>query len=230
VGGLIVLAAIVGGVIYFAGSKKAESTKLDQAKELRTTAPSKVEKSDPNKDSTPIATKNVIEQIAIAPAPRVVDYSIPPASAVYETDWVRVGTVETRVTGVRVGLVPLRNREGREFTSVAPALRIWIETRAVSGSGVSLRRWGGGLDPARLSGPPGTPIRKSSVASGSDLCGELFGTHQVLPGNPPIRDVLLFEVPTGSPLLVLTLDASHVGLTGSFVHVIRASAWKKSDE
>jgi hypothetical protein len=164
---------------------------------------------------------------AVAPSPRIVDHSTPPATASYVTDWVRIGSIETRVTGVQVGPVPLRNRStGANFPSALPALRIWVETRAVAGSGIGLRRWAA-IDRANLSGTSGAVLQRSDIVSGYDVRGELYGTHQIVPGTEPIRDVLVFEVPAPTErAILLTLDAAHVGLSGDFRHSIPASAWK----
>ena len=167
------------------------------------------------------------DTLPIAPQPHVPDYSIPPPVAAFATAWVRVGKVETRVIGVQVGSVPLRSRDGRYFNSGEPGLRGWIETRAVAGSGVSLRRWASGLNPAKLYAG-GSEIPKSSVVSGSDVRGELYGTHQLLPGEPPTRDVLVFDLPgPRAEGLLLTLEGGHVGQSGDFRHIIPVAAWKK---
>jgi hypothetical protein len=74
----------------------------------------------------------------------------------------------------------------------------------------------------------GKPIPRSAVVSGSEVRGELHGTRRMLPGEEPVRDVLVFQVPPATAgELTLTLDAEHVGLSGKFRHYIPPTAWKK---
>ena len=194
----------------------------------------KAEKHRPEKDkpikSVPIPPPHELSTaplIAVAPPPHLVDYSVPPESASYVMDWQRRGNVETRVIGVLAGRVPLCNRAGHDFVSTDPALRIWVETRAVAGTDARLRRWGSTLEPTTLSSGA-VKIARSSVVSGSDVLGELYGTRELIPGEPGIRDVLVFELPPASAKIVmLTLDGRHVGQSGEYTHLIPAVAWKK---
>lgn len=185
-------------------------------------------RAEPVADERPVAPVPVPDPLPRAPSPRTVDHSVPPPGAAFRGEWQRVGVVETRVAGALVGPVPLRNRAGLDFVSLDPALRVWVESRAVSGSGVEVRRWASTLDPAKLWLAPGKPVPRSAVASGSDVRGELYGTHRMLPGGEPVRDVLLFRVPSaGADELLLTLDGEHVGQSGRFRHYIPAAAWAK---
>jgi hypothetical protein len=165
---------------------------------------------------------------AVAPDPRVVDRSLPPAGSFEPTEWKRLGAIETRVAGVKLAPAPMRDRSGREFLTPEPVLRVWVECRSVLPAKNELRRWVSALEPVRLSGPPGTAIERMKTISGADVEGELRGGHRLVPGGDPVRDVVLFNPPgPKAGDLVLTLNGAHLGESGTMMHTIRAEWWQR---
>lgn len=174
---------------------------------------------------TPSVPK-VQPEVVVAPSPRLIDPSIPLSPN--PTEWVRLGSIETRVIGAVVDRAPLRDKSGNDFRSADPVLRVWIETRAVAPPKKELRRWASSLDPAKLNGPPGMPIAKSKAGSGATILGELVGGHKLIPGGEAVPDVILFVPPPPSAdTIVLTLDGEHVGEAGVMRHIIGQDRWKK---
>jgi hypothetical protein len=149
---------------------------------------------------------------------------VPPTGAEYLTEWQRVGAIKTRITGVKVWRAPLQDRAGNWYYSPEPVLQIWVETRAVDRPSTDLRRWASIADPALLfAGMKQVPKSKFTNPR-----GELAKGTRLIPGGRSVGDVLLFELPDSTAeALALRMDASHVGESGRFLHVIREDAWKR---
>ncbi len=162
--------------------------------------------------------------LPVAPEPRAIDPSTPPPTAAFVTEWKRVSTIETRVIGVLVGSAPLTTRDGKPFLTPVPVLRVWVETRAVDTMRESLRRWSGFHEPAVMFAAS-TRLLKPTLPSGTVIRGELVGSVKMKPGDPPISDVLLFQVPPTGSRLTLTLEGKHVDDSGLMTHVIPAAEW-----
>jgi hypothetical protein len=182
-----------------------------------------------NLDKTPILPIMLqpIEDIIVAPMPKMINDTIPPEKAKFVTDWSKIAGYETRVTGVLIDYAPLQNKFGNLLKTQEPILRIWIETKSTTATNTNIRRWGSVLEPAILTDESRKKISKLSL-SGVSLRGELIGTHSLYPGAESILDVLAFEVPkANSGELLLSLDAEHLGERGKFRHFIPYNIWKK---
>jgi hypothetical protein len=153
-----------------------------------------------------------------APPPRRIDPSKPPPG--FTSDWVRIGSIRTRVAGIMLARTKLAEKNGREFLSAGPMLAIWVETESLMTAKVELHRW---INPgeafARLMGSNGKSVPPMKFSAGVRPAGQLERGTRVVPGGPGVMDVLVFEVPEeGIGSLVLELDGSHVDEGDLFIH------------
>lgn len=178
---------------------------------------------DTTKDNTDLKNPPQPASDTIAPPPRQLDARVPPSG--FTSQWVQLGAIRTRVTGVRIER-PLLVENGHEFRSPTRCIVVWVETAGVGGTR-EVRRWlSPGLSFAALQSDPAQRLPPTKFGPGIRPAGQLEGGHKVVPGGPPVVDVLVFEGPrVPVDALFLTLEDEHVGEVGTMRHVIPSSAW-----
>jgi hypothetical protein len=123
----------------------------------------------------------------------------------------------------------LTDDKRREFLAPAPVLLVWVEAQSLSTVGISLRRWQNPLNEyVKLTGSDEMRVKPAKFPTGSWVGGQLEGGHSLPPGGAGVVDVLAFEVPGLAVRdLYLTLDASPVIETGTFLQTIPYDYWSK---
>jgi hypothetical protein len=215
---LITIGLIVGVVILAASSRTPRPTapNNEPAPIAPKVPPSEAppRKPDPAQPD-PRPAPSTADPIALAPPPRVALPNSPPLG--FTTDWQRLGSIETRVAGVRLGPVV--------GTGSATGLTVWVETRNTGTRGRTLRRWLG-LEPVAFLSAGGQPV-PPVLSPAASAPGQLSGSHILSPGGAAVLDVLAFATPAATAEnLTLKLSGTHVGESGTFTHTIPASAWK----
>jgi hypothetical protein len=208
-------------------SKNADSEKSEHKSiTIKETGKAGTDKSELVGPVPPKTANSLKTSLEVAPPPRRMDPSKPPPG--FTSDWVRIGSIRTRVIGIKLARTKLAEKNGREFLSADPMLAIWVETESLMTAKVELHRW---INPgeafARLMGSGGKSVPTMKFPAGVRPAGQLERGVRLIPGGPGVIDVLVFEVPeAGINSLVLELDGSHVDEVDLFIHNIPASAWK----